>query len=77
MIYKKTILSESKHEIKEEKLKGGNLDWRKNWDELGFFDKLQFFDFWFVLSVTGNFFQLFGSLVAFLDNIIKAKLLIF
>jgi len=38
---------------------------------------MKFFDFWFVTTVTDNFFQLFGALVAFLDELISAKLIIF
>jgi hypothetical protein len=54
-----------------------SVDWRKNWEDLGFFDKMKFFDFWFIVIVTGNFFQLLGALVAILDEIILTKLLIF
>jgi len=28
---------------------------------------MKFFDFWFITTVAGNFFQLFGALVALLD----------
>jgi hypothetical protein len=51
--------------------------WEKDWGELGFFDKLKFFDFWFLVIVTGNFFQIFGALVAILDHFIIEKLMIF
>ena len=82
MIYKKNV---SQHEIKLEENKHsgnakqlrGTVDWRKNWEELGFFDKMKFFDFWFIVIVAGNFFQLFGALVASLDEIITANLVIF
>ena len=38
---------------------------------------MKFFDFWFIITVTGNFFQLFGALVASLDEILSANLIIF
>jgi hypothetical protein len=44
----------------------GHTEWQKNWEDLGFLDKLKFFDFWFVVIVAGNFFQIFGALVALL-----------
>jgi hypothetical protein len=31
---------------------------------------MKFFDFWFIIIVAGNFFQLFGALVAILDHFI-------
>ena len=54
-----------------------HVDWNKNWEELGFFEKMKFFDFWFMVIVTGNFFQLFGALVAIFDNFIFTELVIF
>ena len=54
-----------------------DVDWKKNWEDLGFFDKMKFFDFWFIIIVTGNFFQLFGALVAFIDELIVTTLIIF
>lgn len=70
MIYKRSIprrrLDEAKSSEIDSKLKA-NVDWKKDWEELGFFDKLKFFDFWFIVIVTGNFFQLFGALVATFD----------
>ena len=54
-----------------------HVDWNKNWEELGFFDKMKFFDFWFLVIVTGNFFQLFGALVGMLDYFIITQLVIF
>lgn len=45
----------------------GHTEWQKNWEELGFLDKLKFFDFWFIVIVAGNFFQVFGALVALLE----------
>ena len=77
MIYKKNA---SRHEAPlEENAKQlrATVDWRKNWEELGFFDKMKFFDFWFIVIVAGNFFQLFGALVATLDELITANLVIF
>lgn len=74
MIYKRSLTNRSS--IEESKLKA-NVNWKKNWDELGFFDKMKFFDFWFITTVTANFFQLFGALVAFLDELISTKLIIF
>jgi hypothetical protein len=53
------------------------VDWKKNWEELGFFDKMKFFDFWFVSAVTANFFQLFGGIVALLDEVMRDKHMIF
>lgn len=44
----------------------GHTEWQKNWEDLGFLDKLKFFDFWFIVIVAGNFFQIFGALVALL-----------
>jgi hypothetical protein len=38
---------------------------------------MKFFDFWFVIGVTANFFQLFGGLVALLDELIITNLMIF
>lgn len=73
MIYKRTL---SRGSVDESKFKA-NVDWRKNWEQLGFFDKLKFFDFWFIITATGNFFQLFGALVAFLDQLIDVNLIIF
>ena len=52
-------------EINQSRFKG-HTNWQKNWEELGFLDKLKFFDFWFLVIVTGNFFQIFGAFVALL-----------
>lgn len=38
---------------------------------------MKFFDFWFVTTVAGNFFQLFGAFVSVLDEIIATNLVIF
>lgn len=65
MISKKD-LANTKSSFGDSRLKS-NVDWKKNWEELGFLDKMKFFDFWFVIIVTGNFFQLFGAMVALLD----------
>jgi hypothetical protein len=75
MIYKKN-LSSGKTFYEESKLKT-SVDWKKNWEELGFFDKMKFFDFWFVIGVTANFFQLFGGIVGLLDELITTNLMIF
>lgn len=75
MIYKRTVNS-NKTELEDSKFKT-NVDWKKNWEDLGFFDKMKFFDFWFATTVAGNFFQVFGALVAFLDEIISTNLIIF
>jgi hypothetical protein len=50
------------------------IDWKKSWEELGFFDKMKFFDIWFLVSAGGNFFQLIGAIVAILNETIKARL---
>lgn len=70
MAYKKEIQGHSTI-IEESKMKT-HVDWNKDWEDLGFFDKMKFFDFWFVVIVTGNFFQLFGALVAIFDYFIIA-----
>jgi hypothetical protein len=75
MIYKKSVNS-NKVDMDDSKFQT-NVDWKKNWEDLGFFDKMKFFDFWFATTVAGNFFQVFGALVAFLDEIISTNLIIF
>lgn len=75
MAYKKEIQGHQTI-IEESKMKT-HVDWNKDWEDLGFFDKMKFFDFWFVVIVTGNFFQLFGALVAIFDYFIIAELVIF
>ena len=55
----------------------GHQHWDKNWEELDFLDKLKFFDFWFLIIVAGNFFQVFGAMVAMLEHFIEEKLAIF
>lgn len=57
--------------------KFSQVDWGKEWDELGFFDKLKFFDTWFIISVGGNFFQFIGAVTAILSELIDARLEIF
>lgn len=71
MAYKKEMEGHQQEysEIQDSRIKA-HLDWNKNWEELGFFDKMKFFDFWFIVIVTGNFFQLFGALVAIFDYFI-------
>ena len=75
MIYKESVLTQSYHELKEQRL--NEINWKKNWEELGFFEKMKFFDFWFTVSVAGHFFQLLGSLVSFLDDLVDYELVIF
>lgn len=75
MMYKSAI-GENESEIRQSKLTT-SVDFRKNWEELGFFDKMKFFDFWFIVTVTGNFFQMFGAFVAILDDLISANFKIF
>lgn len=53
------------------------LEFKKSWEELSFFDKLKFFDFWFVFSILGNFIQINGSIIAILFILLKEKLAIF
>ena len=53
------------------------LEFKKSWEELSFFDKLKFFDFWFVFSILGNFIQINGSIIAILFLLIKDQLAIF
>lgn len=53
------------------------LEFKKSWEELSFFDKLKFFDFWFVFSILGNFIQINGSIIAILFLLIKENLAIF
>jgi len=53
------------------------LEFKKSWEELSFFDKLKFFDFWFVFSILGNFIQINGSIIAILFILIKDNLAIF
>jgi hypothetical protein len=69
-------LSSGKTQYEDSKLQT-SVDWKKNWEELGFFDKMKFFDFWFVTAVTGNFFQVFGGIVAILSELFSTKLVIF
>lgn len=47
--------------------KFSQVDWGKQWDELGFFEKLKFFDIWFIISAGGNFFQFIGAITAILN----------
>jgi len=53
------------------------LEFKKSWEELSFFDKLKFFDFWFVFSILGNFIQINGSIIAILFILLKDPLAIF
>jgi prepilin signal peptidase PulO-like enzyme (type II secretory pathway) len=53
------------------------VDWHKTWEELGFFDKMKFFDIWFIIGVSGNFFQFIGAVVAILSESIDRRLGIF
>lgn len=53
------------------------LEFKKSWEELSFFDKLKFFDFWFVFSILGNFIQINGSIIAILFIFVRTKLSIF
>ena len=53
------------------------LEFKKSWEELSFFDKLKFFDFWFVFSILGNFIQINGSIIAILFISLKDPLAIF
>lgn len=55
----------------------GHTQWQKNWEELGFLDKLKFFDFWFLVIVAANFFQIFGGFVSLLEVVIEERLAIF
>lgn len=53
------------------------LEFKKSWEELSFFDKLKFFDFWFVFSILGNFIQINGSIIAILFIVLRDQLAIF
>ena len=53
------------------------LDFKKTWEELSFFDKLKFFDFWFVVSIVGNFIQIIGCVLTILDQALEIELGIF
>lgn len=53
------------------------VDWHKTWEELGFFDKMKFFDIWFMIGAGGNFFQFIGAVVAILSESIDRRLGIF
>ena len=55
----------------------GHTHWEKNWEDLGFLDKLKFFDFWFAVIVAANFFQIFGAFVSLLEVLIEERLAIF
>jgi len=58
--------SESEGEMATSRFRG-HTKWQKDWEDLGFLDKLRFFDFWFIVIVAANFFQLFGAFVALLE----------
>lgn len=53
------------------------LEFKKSWEDLSFFDKLKFFDFWFVFSILGNFIQINGSIIAILFIFVRTQLSIF
>ena len=53
------------------------LEFKKNWEELGFFDKMKFFDFWFIFSIISNFIQINGSITSILYEVVRQKLKIF
>lgn len=53
------------------------LEFKKSWEDLSFFDKLKFFDFWFIFSILGNFIQINGSIIAILFIALQDKLAIF
>jgi hypothetical protein len=51
-----------------------HVDWEKNWEDLGFFEKMKFFDIWFMIGVGGNFFQFIGAVVSILSESINRRL---
>src|ERR1700733_14549750 len=66
--------SEGQHQNKDSNIQE---DWKKSWEDLGFFDKLKFFDIWFIIGAGGNFFQIIGAIVAILNETIDQRLDIF
>jgi hypothetical protein len=54
-----------------------HIDWEKNLEDLGFFDKMKFFDIWFMIGVGGNFFQFIGAVVSILSESINRRLDVF
>ena len=55
----------------------GHHEWQKDWEDLDFLDKLKFFDFWFIVIVAANFFQIFGAVVSLLEMVTDEQLTIF
>ena len=48
--------NEEEAEEREEENLEELLKFNRNWDEIGFFEKLQFFNMWFIVSIIGSFF---------------------
>lgn len=77
MHYKRVLAGDRSELGRTESRFKSHSNWEKNWEELGFFDKLKFFDFWFIVIVAGNFFQVFGAVVSLLEELITADIAIF
>ncbi|KAL4456091.1 hypothetical protein ABPG74_014052 [Tetrahymena malaccensis] len=49
----------------------------KKWDDIGFFNKLKFFNLWIVVSIVGNIVQIIGCFIAILDTYMEQNLNVF
>ena len=49
-------------------LTGEGHGFRSNWENLGISEKLKFFNFWVMIAVAGNLFQIFGGILSILER---------
>ena len=49
-------------------LQGGPRGYRSAWETLGLHEKLKFFNYWVILSVVGNLFQVFAGIITVVDE---------
>lgn len=47
---------------------GGPRDYRSAWENLGIAEKWEFFNYWVIISVVGNLFQIFAGLLSLIDE---------